>query len=196
MHTALNGCSNHGACSSLLAPNCRKGLVIHQRKACSGKAFRPQDHALAVTTCLSARAICHLHPLSPRFIWQSVCFSLNGRGATCIDLLAPGSWSPLYGPSPHPCSHKSSRKKPYQPNQNTWERKTRRQQLVKHPSSLALENQDLLFPAALSQHRSTGWHTVGLCALAFSVFFSFLWVIIKCVHFSNICLFGLEIAQK
>lgn len=36
----------------------------------------------------------------------------------------------------------------------------------------------------------------GLCAQAFSVLFSFLLLVIKCVHFSDICLFALEIAQK
>lgn len=121
VHTALNRSSSHGACSSLLEPNCRKGPVAHQ-KACSGKAFRPQDHTLAVTTCLSAQAICHLPPLSPVFIWRLVCFSLNGTGATWVDLLAPSSWSPLSSASPHPCSHKRSRKKPNQPNKSTWER--------------------------------------------------------------------------
>lgn len=119
-HFSRAHCS-HRACSSLLEPNCRKGLVAHQRKAWSGKAFRPQDHTLAVPTCYQhGQFVTYL--LSPVFIWQSVWFSLNGTGATQVDLLAPSSWSPPSSPSPHPCSHKRSRKEPKQPNKNTWER--------------------------------------------------------------------------
>lgn len=55
----------HRGSSSLLAPNCGKFLVAHQRKARFGKAFRTQDHTLPVTNCPSAQAMCYLPLLSP-----------------------------------------------------------------------------------------------------------------------------------
>lgn len=72
----------------------------------------------------------------------------------------------------------------------------RKKLLVKYLSFLILWNWYLFFQVAFHEHGRICRHKVGLCALAFSVFFSFILLIIKCVHFSDISLFALEIAQK
>lgn len=60
-----------------LALHWGKGYGAHQKKAGSGRAFRPQDDRLAVTTHLPAQGISHLPALSPVFIWWLLCFSFH-----------------------------------------------------------------------------------------------------------------------